>query len=179
MTATAFLAADLVEEISKETSGNGRYVNPSKIDGEVRLRFFGSGITGFEGWTEDNKPVRWETKPSELPSNLKQRDNGPAIKRFLAGIVWDYANEDFKILQMTQKTLMDQLFKFLKDEDYGDPTGYDIKISKTGEGMKTEYSLVAAPPKPVSKEVQAAYDALHCNLAALFDGDDPFAEPAA
>lgn len=178
MTVT-FLDAALVDEISKESSGLGRYINPSKLDGEIRLRFFGAGITGFEGWTEDNKPVRFETRPETLPANLKQRDNGPAIKRFLAGVVWDYANEEFKILQMTQRTLMEQLFKFVKDEDYGDPTGYDIKISKTGEGMKTEYSLVAAPPKAVSKELQAKYDALQCNLKALFDGDDPFAAAVA
>lgn len=179
MTTKPFLSDDLVEEISKEASGSGRYISPSKIEGEIRLRFFGSGVTGFEGWTEDNKPVRWETKPTELPANIRQRDNGPAVKRFLSGVVWDYANEDFKILQVTQKTLMEQLFKFIKDEDYGDPTGYDIKISRTGEGKSTEYSLVAAPPKPPTKEIQAAYAALTCNLNALFDGDDPFAEASA
>ena len=37
MTAT-FLSADLIDEILKESSGSGRYVNPSKIEGELRLR---------------------------------------------------------------------------------------------------------------------------------------------
>jgi hypothetical protein len=179
MTATAFLSADLVDEIAKESSGSGRYINPAKIEGEIRLRFFGSGITGFEAWTDDNKPVRWETKPEQLPSNIRQQEGYPTLKRFLAGLVYDYASESFKILQITQKTLMDQLFKFMKDEDYGDPTGYDVKISRTGEGKKTEYTLVAAPPRAVAKDVQAAYDNLTCNLNALFDGDDPFAEATA
>ena len=175
----AFLSEVLVEEISKETSGSGRYINPSKIEGEIRLRFFGEGLTGFEAWTEDNKPVRWETRPEELPANIKRQEGYQPIKRFLAGVVYDYANEDFKILQITQKTLMDQLFKYMKDEDYGDPRGYDVKISKTGEGKKTEYSLVAAPPKPVIASVQKAYDGLTCNIKALLDGDDPFAEASA
>lgn len=176
---TAFLSPDLVDEIAKESSGSGRYINPAKIEGEIRLRFFGSGITGFEAWTDDNKPVRWETKPEQLPANIRQQEGYPTLKRFLAGLVYDYASESFKILQITQKTLMDQLFKFMKDEDYGDPNQYDIKIGRTGEGKKTEYTLVAAPPKPVSKDIQLVYDNLTCNLNALFDGDDPFAETSA
>jgi len=91
-------------------------------------------------------------------------------------LVYDYSANDFKILQITQKTLMDQLFKFISDEDYGDPTGYDIKISKTGEGKKTEYSLVAAPPKAIKSDIQQRFDDLRCDLNRLFDGEDPFAE---
>jgi hypothetical protein len=180
MTAT-FLSADLIDEILKESSGSGRYVNPSKIEGELRLRLFGTGVSGFEGWTDENKPVRWELKPTELPSNIKVREGQTPLKRFIAIVVYDYSSQDFKILQMTQKTLMEQLFKYVKDEEYGDATQYDIKISKTGEGMKTEYTLLAAPPRPVAKDIQAAYekDGVRINLQALFDGDDPFAEASA
>lgn len=177
---TAFLSLDTVDEISKESGNSGRYINPSKLTGEKRLRFMGTGITGFSSWTTDKKPIRWETKPEELPSNLAPDFTGKiSVKRFIAGLVYDYEDGDFKILEMTQKRLMDQLFKFIKDEDYGQPNDYDIKISKSGEGKDTQYTLVAAPPKPVSKEVAAAYENVTCNIAALFDGDDPFAEPKA
>jgi hypothetical protein len=173
---SAFLSAAAIEEISKESSGSGRYLNPNKITDEVRVRFFGEGITGFEAWTVANKPIRWETKPEELPSNIKQQEGYQTIKRFIAGVVYDYSADDFKILQITQKTLMDQLFKFISDEDYGEPTGYDIKISKSGEGKKTEYSLVAAPPKAVKAELQERFDNFQCFLPRLFDGEDPFGE---
>lgn len=176
---TTFLSPDLINEISKESSGSGRYINPAKIDGELRVRFFGEGISGFEAWTDDNKPIRWESKPESLPSNIRQQEGYQTLKRFLAGIVYDYSSNSFKILQITQKTLMEQLFKYIKDEDYGQPVNYDIKISRTGEGKKTEYTLVPAPPKSPTKEVAAAFEALHCNLPALFDGDDPFAEVTA
>ena len=176
---TAFLSLDVVEAISKESSGNGRYINPAKIDGAKRLRFFGGGITGWEAWTTDNKPVRWEIKPDEFPANIRRDDGNVNCKRFLSGLVYDYEDSSFKILNITQRTLMDQLFRFMKDSDYGDPSGYDIKISRTGEGLKTVYTLVAAPPKPVTKEIASAYDEVHCNLKALFDGDDPWADPTA
>jgi hypothetical protein len=74
MAVSDFLSADLIDEIAKESSGSGRYLTPSKIDGEVRVRFFGAGITGFEAWTDDNKPIRWETKPEELPANVRQQE---------------------------------------------------------------------------------------------------------
>lgn len=177
---TTFLSLDLVEEISKESQGNGRYVNPSKIEGEKRLRFVGAGITGFGAWTVDKRPVRWESRPEKLPADLAPDHSGKiSVKRFLAGLVFDYEAQDFKILEITQRTLMDQLFKYMKDEDYGDPSGYDIKISRTGEGIKTEYGLVAAPPKPLAKDITASLESVNCNLAALFDGEDPWAEPSA
>jgi hypothetical protein len=176
-----FLSPQAIEEISKETSGSGRYLNPSKITEETRVRFFGSGITGFEGWTTENKPLRWESRPDELPANIRIREGSSPIKRFIAGLVYDYASDDFKILQITQKTLMDQLFKFIADEDYGQPSGYDIKISKTGEGMKTEYSLVAAPPKAVKPELDARYEeiAATLDLTRMYDGEDPFGDSKA
>ena len=173
---SAFLSAAAIEEISKESSGSGRYLHPNRITDEVRVRFLGGGITGFEAWTVDNKPIRWETKPEELPSNIKQQEGYQTIKRFIAGVVYDYSADDFRILQITQKTLMDQLFKFISDEDYGDPTGYDIKISKSGEGKKTEYSLVAAPPKAVKAELRERFTNFKCDLPRIFDGEDPFGE---
>jgi len=169
-----FLSAESINEIAKESTGSGRYLNPSKIEGEVRVRFFGTGITGWEAWTTDNKPVRWESKPENLPENIREQAGFQTIKRFIAGVVYDYSSNDFKVLQITQKTLMDSLFTFMKDEEYGDPTSYDVKISKTGEGKKTEYSLVAAPPKAVKADIQARYDELDCDVSRLFDGGDPF-----
>jgi hypothetical protein len=177
---TAFLSRELIEEISKESTGSGRYLNPAKIQGEVRVRLVGQGITGFGSWTVDKKPIRWQSRPSELPSNLAPDRNGNvSVKRFIASLVYDYSSADFKIMEITQKSLMDQLFKFVKDDDYGDPSGYDIKIGRTGEGLDTQYTLVAAPPKSLTKEITTALEKLTVNMEALFDGDDPFASPAA
>lgn len=179
MTAT-FLSLDIVEEISKESPTNGRYINPARIEGEKRLRFVAPGITGHQAWTDDNKPIRWETKPEKLPANIKPDMKGNlGTRRFIAGLVYDYDAGDFKILEITQKPLMEQLFKFMKDSDYGDPIGYDVKISRSGEGLNTQYTLVAAPPRPLGKEIVEGLEQVTCNLKALFDGDDPWAAPSA
>lgn len=173
---TAFLDPSAVEGLSKELQ-SGRYLNLSKIQGEKKVRFFGEGIMGWEAWTEDNKPLRWELKPSELPTNLKKSDDGSvSIKRFIAAIVWDYDDETFKIINLNKSSVLKDFLAYYKTPEYGDPQGYDLKISKTGSGMDTEYTTLALPPKPVSKSLADSFveECSSWNLAAMFDGDDPF-----
>lgn len=170
-------------EIQKEVkSGSANYINPSKIDGEIRLRLFGEGITGYETWvTEDGKdsPMRWESKPSELPENVRKDDNGNSqLKRFVSAIAWDYESERFKILSITQKTLISSLMGLIADDDWGDPSKYDIKIGRKGEGLKTEYTLKPVSKKAPTKDSADAFAELACDLSKMFDGEDPFGNDA-
>ena len=182
-TAPSWLAEDTVDDLIKETS-SGAYVNPSKLaDGkDHRFRFFGAGITGFETWTTDNKPVRFRTKPdvADLPANVRTREDGiPEVRRFIAGVVYDYENEQFKILQLTQKGLMQALFGYMKDPDYGDACNYDFKLHRKGSGLNTEYTFKVSPPKAAASSIQAEFEDLTCDLDKLFDGKDPFETPKA
>jgi len=171
---SAFLDEALAE------SGSSRYLNLSKLEGERRFRFVGEGITGFSAWNTDNKPVRWEVKPSEIPENIKPDMNGSRdAKRFIAGIIWDYEEEDFKILEITQTTLIKAVAKYRVDEDYGDLAGYDLKVTREKKGDKTTYTLVPSPPKALKPEIVKAAEKLECNLHALFEGKDPWAAPSA
>ena len=175
----AVFSLEALEKAAKSSNSGGRFINPSKIEGERRIRFIGNGISGLLGWSTDNKPVRFEMRPEEVPENIKAEPGKPSLKDFFAHIVYDFESDDFKIFEWTQQTISDQIRKFMKDEDFGDITGYDIKISRTGEQLKTEYHVVAAPPKPISKSIQDRFDNLYCNLNALYDGDDPWADPTA
>lgn len=182
MTTAFFDTASLEQFEEGLKGGDNRYIAVSKIEGEKRVRFCGAGVTGLEGWTEvdgKNVPVRFEKRPDELPEGLREDDKGkPQLKHFLAGVVWDYDSQSFMILSMTQKSLREQLFKFIRDEDYGDPQGYDVKISREGEGLNTKYTLLASPPKPLAKEVKEAWEneGSKITLPAIFDNEDPFAD---
>jgi hypothetical protein len=170
---------DFLAEANAE-GGSGRYVNLSKIEGERRFRFIGEGISGFYAWNTDNKPVRWEVKPAEIPENIKPDLNGSReAKRFLASLVWDYEEEDFRIMEINQISLMKMIFKYMSDEDYGDLTNYDVKIIREKKNDKITYTLLPAPPKPLKSEIAKAYEEVECNLHALFDGKDPWAAAAA
>lgn len=184
--ASAWLDEEQMDEIASEKSG-GAYVQPSKLEENKshRFRIFGRAITGFEGWVQEgkkSKPVRFFKKPTddELPGNIKTNDSGkPDIKRFLACLVWDYQAEEFRILSMTQKkSLIDPLNNYARDPDYGDPQGFDIKITRSGSGLDTEYTLLPSPPKAVAKAITEKYADFYCDLTQLFEGEDPFKRPA-
>ena len=52
----------------------------------------------------------------------------------------------------------------------GNPTEYDITISKKGQKLDSEYSVQPSPHKPVAEDVAALFKATHVD-----DGKDPFA----
>lgn len=141
-------------------------------DGENKIRILSAPVMGWEDWTTDKKPVRFtmDNKPS------KSIDPKRPVKHFWAFIVWNYAEERIQIMQVTQATIRTTLATLCKDSDWGDPFFYDIKISKSGEGKDTEYTVTPLPHKPLSDHIKEAFLEKRCNLDALFEGADPFAE---
>lgn len=142
-------------------------------DGQtVRLRIISSTITdGWLRWTVEPKPIRWKRNEAE-PVRADWKDEHPKYMWVL--IVWNYNSNQVEVWEITQKQIMKQIEKFANDEDYGHPNAYDLKVSREGTGIETEYSVVARPPEPVDEAVGANFVDLP-NLDALFTGDDPFA----
>ena len=135
----------------------------------------GTNIQGMLGWGEDEegkrKPYRWkvgEDAPRKFAENPKQ---------FFALLVWNYDEECLQVLELTQAKLRTEIVTLAKDEDWGDPRKYDLKIVRNGEGLETSYAMTPSPHKKRSDEINAAVKAMKINLEALFTGDDPFAEP--
>jgi hypothetical protein len=138
-------------------------------DGENKFRILSPPILGWEDW-KDKKPYRF-------PMNEKPDApmvHGEKIKHFWAFLVWNYSEDVVQILQIVQKSVQDGIRSLTQDDDWGDPYGYDIKVTKKGKGLDTEYSVNPVPHKKISKEIQDAVDAKPCDLKALFTGDDPF-----
>jgi hypothetical protein len=98
------------------------------------------------------------------------------IKHFWAFIVYNYAEQQIQILQITQSTIRKRLEQLCRDKDWGAPYGYDIKIFKSGTQKKTDYDTNPVPHKPVEQYIIDAFNARPCNLEALFTGHNPFSE---
>lgn len=143
--------------------------------GSNRFRVLSSAIVGTEYWKdtdEGRKPIR--KRPDErISGNEINPDERP--KHFWAFVVWNYESEMVQILELTQKTIMRAIRAYTKDDDFGDPKGYDIVINREGEGLETEYTTRAKPPKKLDEDIKAAYESMDINLEALYDGEDPFA----
>jgi len=140
--------------------------------GENKFRIMSKPIIGWEDW-KDKKPLRF--RMNERPTHAV--DPEKAIKHFWAMVVWNYATNKICVLEITQKGVQNSIAALAKDADWGNPLEYDLKVTKTGEGLGTEYSTAPVPHKPAPADAVEALKAKPCNLEALFDGNDPFAQP--
>ena len=138
-------------------------------EGETRFRIVQMPISGWLDW-DDKKPHRY--KLDEKPS--KSFDPEKPAKPFLACYVWDYDKAGLYILELGQNGIIKTLKGFCESDDWGDLTGYDIKIKRTGTGVNTKYSVEPVPPKPMIPKITEALKASPVRLEALYEGKDPW-----
>lgn len=137
---------------------------------KIKLRILPSGledrncITGFEYFEEMDDGKK---KPKRSTKTLKHIEE----KHFWAFKVYNHNLRLVQLYTIKQKGLMKALSDLIWNEDYGDPLGYDITISRTGKGMDTEYGLVPSPPKPLT----ATYEDRLINWNNWIDSEDPLA----
>lgn len=151
-------------EAPKNESAYMRFKN-----GENKFRILSKPIIGWLDW-KDNKPLRFHMKNKPV----KPIDPAKSIKHFWAFVVWDYADGKIKILEITQSGIQTSIQSLSRDEEWGSPFDYDIKVIRKGEKLDTEYSVQPSPKKPIADEVQAALINATIDLEQLFSGGDPF-----
>jgi len=153
----------LPEDYQAPKNANQNYMKLQQ--GENRIRILTKPIIGWEAWSADNKPIRFR---------LDEKYTKDA-KHFWAFVVWNVIDQRIQIYQVTQATIRNAIEQLTKDNDWGSPFGYDIKIIKKGEKMDTEYTVNPVPHKEVSPDVIKAFKERPVNLDALFTSEDPFA----
>lgn len=160
-----FFSKEFKEEVS-----NSRYWKVKDMaPGEHRFRIVQAPIYGWIDW-KDKKPYRF--RANKKPKEAFDEEN--PIKPFVACYVWDYSRKGLFVLEFTQKGIIMALEALSDSEDWGDLTGYDLKLYKEGAGQKVKYTLNPAPHKTMSDEIRAAMKAAPAILDALFSGGDPW-----
>jgi hypothetical protein len=164
----------LPENYERPATSGGNYAKLE--DGQNRFRFLSPAIVGWLYWNTDNKPVRLRERPETLPEDIRYENGKPdRIKHFWSFVVWNYREAKLQILELTQASIQGPIEDLVVTPEWGNPTEYDITISKKGQKLDTEYSVQPSPHKPVAEDVAALFKATHVDLPALFDGKDPFA----
>lgn len=143
--------------------------------GTNQFRVLSEPAIGFEVWeeTSDGKtPHRFKTFNEAVNSPFA----GDKIKHFWAFAVWNYSREQVQVLQITQKSIMKAIEALHGDEDWGSPLNYDLVVTRTGDGMETEYTVQPKPKKPITSEMTEALKASKVDLQALFIGNYPMSD---
>lgn len=158
----------------KAPKAQGNYM---KLEtGDNKIRILSKPIFGWEDWTIETpenpkKPIRYQyhDKP------VKPIDPKQPIKHFWSMIVWNYKEERVQVLHITQAGIRDAIENLSRDEDWGAPWGYDLKIVRTGDKKETKYAVTPSSPKAISETIRSAFYQNRVRLEALFVGEDPFA----
>ena len=158
--------------------GGGRYLKIAK-DQTARVRVLSNTpVMGWEYWTADNKPKRLHElvgTPPDLRRDVDGKQEKP--KFFWAVAVWNQEAECVQIWTITQSTIRKSIEAICADPDYGDPSGYDLKVTRKGEKLDTEYTVI--PGRASLFENHAAIaEASAINWKAWMCGEDPFTTPA-
>lgn len=159
----------LPKDYKRPEAAGGNYAKLE--DGPNRFRILSSAVVGWLYWTAENKPVRLKERPERAPSDIREGDK---IKHMWAFVVWNYRDSKVQILELTQASIQGPLEDLVVNDDWGSPLEYDITITKTGQKLDTEYTVMPSPKKAVPVDAHKAYREAHINLDALFDGQDPF-----
>lgn len=144
-------------------------------DGDNVIRILSSAIVGFEYWDKDNKPVRSAEPFTETPNIKSDKEGKPQkAKHFWAFAVWNYGTKAVEIMQITQKSIQSAISNLVADADWGDPKKYDIKITRSGAELTTEYAVSPKPAKALTAAIEKEYADKKINLDALYTGANPF-----
>lgn len=158
--------SDFLPEDYEAPEGGGNFMKLQ--EGENKFRILSRPVVGWLDW-KDKKPYRFPMKSKPE----KPLEKGP-IKHFWAFVVWNYAAESIQILEITQQTIQAAITNLSKDEDWGAPFHYDLKIGKKGKDLDTKYSVTPSPKKPLTDVIIQAGLEKPCYLEAMFDGKDPW-----
>jgi len=143
------------------------------VNGKNKFRVLSSLVTGYEYWkTEDGKdiPVRSKDKPTDVSDGKINPKTGRVdVNHFWHIIVWNYASKSVQELTITQKGIQKYILGLVNDPDWGKPQGYDLIVTKEGEGLLTKYTVSGTPPKEAAKEIVDAYAAYEFDPKSIFE----------
>lgn len=154
-------------------------------EGANTFRVLGKPIMGLVYWqdvtkedgTKGSKPIRVREGTPINPGNLRTgKDGSPELPKFFWAMpVYNFRDKRVQILEITQKTVRKAIENLVKNPKWGNPTGYNIVVERSGSGFDTEYVVNPEPKDDLDQAIIDQYKAMNINLEALYEGGDPFA----
>ena len=127
------------------TSESGGLFMKKLEQGENRMRILTKPIQGYVWWPEgSNKPERAHG-PTDIPTGIKD-----------AKYFWFLTiaiNGEVKFLELKQKTILSQIKSLSDNTEWGEVQDYDITITRSGQDLETQYTVVPNPKKAINADV--------------------------
>jgi len=176
--------------------GTGGYLNPNKVPAGTSVRFAllqEEGFEFFECWginaVGKKHPFRFASDPSpeeieeEMGEDFSRQmdDKGIAFqpaKFAIAVPIYNYGTGAVEVLEMTQKTLINELDAISQMDDYEDLLEFDFVLGREGALKETTYSLRAVNRKKgMQADIDEAWSEARAggfDITRMLTGDSPF-----
>jgi hypothetical protein len=121
------------------------------------------------------KPVR--KRPGE---KINVGEITEPIKHFWAMVVYNYDAQDFQILEISQKTIQNQIMALINNAKWGNPKQYDLVIKRSGEKLDTDYQVIPQPKQDLEPAIKEGFEGVEIDLTQLYStaqnpyGGDPY-----
>jgi hypothetical protein len=139
-----------LSDIDIPASGSDGLFMKKLENGENRMRILTTPITGYVWWPEnENKPQRVK-EPKDIPTGVS---DAKYFWFLTIGI-----NDEVKFLEIKQKTILNQIKALSDNKEWGEVQEYDITITRSGQDLETQYTVVPNPKADVSADVAGAWN---------------------
>jgi hypothetical protein len=140
---------------------------------ETKIRILTSPLLGWVYFNEEKKPVRFPYK--EIPKETPWIKKWDKLKEFWAVPVWNYNENCIQIMELTQIWIKWDINWLCRDNDWGDPREYDLKIIRKWEWKdNTKYTVIPSNKSKYSDEISEAWMNTDIDLKKLLTNEDPF-----
>ena len=128
---------------------------------------------GYQYFTDEGKPVKQRTPFEKTPTDIGKAKDGTQnkIQFFIACLVWNPNTGTIELWQVTQKTIIKAIHDLETTKGWENTMDYALNITKTGEGLTTEYSILPSQPTPQTPEMIEAMKHNTIDIAKWFDGE--------
>ncbi len=142
-------------------------------DTPVKLRVLTWITVARSDWDKSGeKPKEHLTTEKQEALNPWDEKNQPKQVRLIG--VYNHTEKKVQLWNISQVSVMRELKRLSKDEDFWDPREYDIKITKVVSSSKTEYKVDWLSKWALSAETQAVVDAKPIFPANAIDWGDVY-----
>lgn len=123
--------------------GDSMFVN--KFDqGQNRFRILNKPTVGYVWWPESGGKPERVANTTDIPSGIDAK-----YFWFIPVII----DDEVKLLEIKQKSVMQQLLALEGNKEWGDLTKYDVTVTRSGENLDTTYTVVPNPKAQLKTDV--------------------------
>lgn len=165
-----FFNDEINEELDKKTSAFFELE-----EGQNMFRIVSPFAWGYKYNFKNNEEGKEKGYPFYRTNDPEVEKNRSKLQLTCCMVVYDYKAKELKVFNVHQKNILNAIRGYAEKETFGDPTGYDLTITKTGSGKATKYpSVVADPPAEASEEVKEAVSKVVINMEQVYNKEPVF-----